>query len=116
VAEALWSILPIGGGGYIAAGVTACDDASSPSGLGGLDPDPDNCPLGNNARIWRSSDGVKWSMVKDLPLSVGTGRTTLAVGPVSDPKSTVVYAYVGETNGGNTVGFWHSTDGGATWS
>ncbi len=116
VAEALWNILPLGGGGFIASGITACAPGAPPPFLFGSDPDPQNCPLGNNSTIWRTDDGTTWSQVTTLPAGAGTGRTTIAVGPTAVPANTVVYAFVGDTNGFSTKGFWRSKDGGKTWA
>ncbi len=43
VAEAVWSIVSIGGGGWIASGLTACAVGAPPPGLFGSDPDPQFC-------------------------------------------------------------------------
>lgn len=117
VAESIWSVVPIGGGGWVASGVTACDTGQPAPGVFGLsDPDPQGCPLGTNATIWRTDDGATWTQVTPLPASSGTNRATLAVGPTTTPASTVVYAFVGDLGGQSTLGFWRSKDGGKTWT
>ncbi len=116
VAESVWSILPLGGGGWIASGVTACGPGSPPPGaFGSSDPDPGRCPLGTNATIWRTDDGTTWSQVTALPRTAGTNRATLAVGPTPSSSTTVVYAFVGDLFGTQTLGYWRSKDGGKTW-
>ncbi|HTJ42355.1 MAG TPA: hypothetical protein VL463_09695 [Kofleriaceae bacterium] len=116
LAESLWSIVPIGGGGWVAAGVTACAPGfPAPGGLFGSDPDPQFCPAGNNVAFWRTDDGTTWSQVTATPPTAGTGRTTIAAGPTNKPDKTVVYAYVGAVDGSHTVGFWRSDDAGKTW-
>lgn len=114
VTEAVWTIVPLGGGGWIASGVTACNVGLPPPGVFGSDIDPNLCPLGNNTAIWRSDDGETWTAVTGLP-SAGTQRTSLATGPTYDPPNTVVYAYVGSVGGARTLGFWRSKDAGKTW-
>jgi hypothetical protein len=116
VAESVWSIVPIGGGGWVASGVTACGAGAPPPGAFGRgDPDPQNCPLGTNATIWRTDDGTTWTQVTGLPRAIGTNRATLAVGPTTTPATTVVYAFVGDLFGTTTLGYWRSKDGGTTW-
>lgn len=116
VAEAVWSIVPIGGGGFVASGVTACGPgAGLPYIYNFNDPDPVNCPLGNNAAFWRTDDGTTWTQVTALPPTTNTDRTLLAVGPTTNPASTVVYAFIGTLGGGATAGYWRSKDGGKTW-
>ena len=116
VAESVWSIASIGGGGWVASGVTACSSGlPAPGAFGQSDPDPQNCPLGTIATIWRTDDGTTWTQVTPLPRTSGTNRATLAVGPTSVPASTVVYAFVGDLFGRQTVGYWRSKDGGKTW-
>ncbi len=114
VAEAVWSIVPTGGG-WVASGVTACDVGAPPPGLFGSTDPIAGCPLGTNAAIWRTEDGETWTQVTGLPRATGTNRATLAVGPTATPSSTVVYAFVGDLFGRKTLGYWRSKDGGATW-
>ncbi|HET7505629.1 MAG TPA: hypothetical protein VFK02_31635 [Kofleriaceae bacterium] len=115
VIESIWSVVHTGGGHWVASGVTACDDLSGPAPLaGGLDPGVD-CSLGNNGEIWTSADGVTWRR-STVPARTGTGRIMLAAGPTANPAATVVYAYVGSTDGSGTIGLWRSNDGGATWT
>ncbi|MGE5184945.1 MAG: hypothetical protein ACM31C_22910 [Acidobacteriota bacterium] len=109
LAEALWSVVPLGNGAWVASGLTACDAMSPPPGLFGSDASS-VCTLGNNVAIWTSVDGASWTPVTNLPATAGTGRTTLAAGP-----SNTVYAYVGSVDGFRTFGFWRSTDAGVTW-
>ncbi len=117
VAESLWSIVPIGGHGYVVSGVSACGVGAPPPGAFGVsDPSPQQCPLGTNAKIWRTEDGTTWTQVSPLPRTIGTNRVTLAVGPTPGPTSTVVYAFVGDLFGYATLGYWRSNDGGATWT
>ncbi|HEY5946116.1 MAG TPA: hypothetical protein VIV40_11525 [Kofleriaceae bacterium] len=116
VAETVWSIVPIGGGGFVASGVTACGVGTPPPGPFGLsDPDPQTCPLGTNATFWRTDNGTTWTQVTGLPRAAGTNRTMLAVGPTTSPANTVVYAFVGDLQGLATLGYWRSKDGGKTW-
>jgi len=116
VAESVWSIVPLGGGGWIASGVTACGVGAPPPGaFGSSDPNPTSCPLGTNAAIWRSDDGESWTQVTALPRTAGTNRATLAVGPTPSSATTVVYAFVGDLFGQTTLGYWRSKDGGRTW-
>ncbi len=114
LAEALWTVAPLGGTAWIASGLTACDTSTQAPALFGSDPGA-SCAYGNDATIWRTDDGVTWTNVTGLPMTTGTFRMTLATGPTTDPASTVVYAYVGSSFGDRTVGFWRSTDGGLTW-
>ncbi|MCE9572672.1 MAG: hypothetical protein K8W52_05905 [Deltaproteobacteria bacterium] len=114
VTESLWSIVPIGGGGWVAGGITACDVGQPPPGVFGSDRDPGFCPLGNNLAIWRSDDGETWQAVT-TPDTTGIGRSQLASGPTDDPAHTVIYAYIGGVYGEATKGFWRSKDGGKTW-
>jgi hypothetical protein len=116
VAESIWNIVPLGGGGWVAGGVTACGVGAPPPGaFGSSDPAPATCPLGTNAAIWRTDDGTTWTQVTGLPRAAGTNRTMLAVGPTVSPSATVVYAFVGDLYGYATLGYWRSTDGGRTW-
>ena len=116
VAESVWNIVSLGGGGWIASGVTACGPGAPPPGtFGSSDPDPARCPLGTNATFWRTDDGTTWTQVTALPRLAGTNRATIAVGPTPGPSSTVVYAFVGDLRGATTVGYWRSKDGGKTW-
>lgn len=115
LAESVWSVAQVGGGAWVAAGVTACaPGAPPPSVYFGSDVNAQSCPAGNNAALWRSDDGMTWSQVT-TPAVAGTGRTTLAVGPTADPAHTRVYAFVGAVDGSKTVGFWRSDDGGRTY-
>ncbi|MBL0216541.1 MAG: hypothetical protein IPQ07_21990 [Myxococcales bacterium] len=116
LAESLFSIVEIGGGGWVASGMAACDEDRGAPGLFGFDPNPGFCPLGNNAAFWRTADGVTWTSITATPAVAGTGRTMLAAGPTSDPAHTAVYAYIGSGFGNRTIGFWRSLDGGASWS
>ena len=116
LAESVWSVVPAGGTSWVAAGVTACAAGQPPPPVYfGADPDPTTCPAGNNAALWRSDDGLTWTLVTTTPPLAGTGRTTLAAGPTADPAHTRVYAFVGAVGGDRTVGFWRSDDGGATY-
>jgi len=115
VAESVWSIASIGGGGWIASGVTACGPGAPPPGAFGSSDPSQQCPLGTNATIWRTDDGTTWTQVTPLPRSAGTNRATLAVGPTTNPAATVVYAFVGDLFGNRTLGYWRSKDGGKTW-
>jgi hypothetical protein len=114
LSEAIWSVVPTGQSSWVAVGEPACDIGMAPPGLFGFDP-ASYCTYGNNTNIWRSDDGVTWSLVPNLPQTTGVGRATLAAGPVDDPLATVVYAFVGTTFGDRTAGFWRSQDGGRTW-
>jgi photosystem II stability/assembly factor-like uncharacterized protein len=116
LAESVWSVASTGGTSWVAAGVTACDTGlPPPSVYSGLDPDVTKCPAGNNTALWRSDDGMTWTLVTTIPAATGTGRTTLAVGPTADPAHTRVYAYVGAVGGDKTLAFWRSDDAGATY-
>lgn len=106
--ESVWSIVHVGTG-WVASGVTACSPGAPPPFVYfGSDPDPMNCPAGNNAALWQSDDGATWRPAT-TPALVGTGRTTLAA------SGTTVYALIGSVGGDHTVGFWRSTDGGKTY-
>jgi hypothetical protein len=112
--ESIWSVVHTGSGHWVASGVTGCSATSGPAPLAqGLDPGA-TCPQGNNGEIWTSADGITWT-TSALPATTGTGRITLAAGAISDPGTTVIYAYVGSTDGLSTVGFWRSMNGGASW-
>jgi hypothetical protein len=116
LSESVGSLVSIGGGGYVASGIAACGPGAPPPGaLFGNNPSA-GCLLGNNAAIWRTTDGTTWTAVSPLPLATTTGRTTLASGPTTDPAHTVVYAFVGAFDGSKTLGFWRSDDAGATWT
>jgi hypothetical protein len=123
--ESLWSILPTGGGHWVASGVHGCDPNFPPPLAQGVDPGQIDasgarCAQGDNGEIWVSPDGTTWTNAA-TPTATGIGRISLATGPVIEPTPlhpvirTVVYAYVGSTDGFKTVGFWRSMDGGATW-
>jgi hypothetical protein len=118
--ESIWSILPTGNGHWVASGVHGCDPSSGPPPLAqGVDPGQIDasgaiCAQGANGEIWVSADGMSWSRAV-TPAATGIGRLTLATGAATNPASTVVYAYVGSTDGFKTLGFWRSKDGGATW-
>jgi hypothetical protein len=113
--ESIWSIARTGGNAWVIAGVTACGPSEGPpSVFVGFDPDPTTCPAGNNVALWRSTDGVTWTQATTPP-TVGAGNTQIAVGPTTDPTTTVVWAIVGGIRGDKTLGFWRSTDGGATY-
>jgi hypothetical protein len=115
LAESVWSVAQVGGGAWVAAGVTACaPGAAPPIVYFGSNPTT-MCPAGNNAALWRSTDGTTWTQVTTTPALLGTGRTTLAVGGTSDPAHTRVYAFVGDINGTKTLGYWRSDDGGQTY-
>jgi hypothetical protein len=115
VSESVWSVVAVGGGAFVASGQSACQLGNPPPIVYyGFDPDPSFCPVGNDAEIWRSADGVSWTLMT-VPLSLGTGRVTLAAGPTAVPAKTVVYAYVGQNFGQQTIAFWRSDDGGTTW-
>lgn len=112
--DSIWSVVHTGSGHWVASGVTGCSATSGPAPIvQGVDPGA-ACPQGNNGEIWASPDGVTWSR-SAVPSATGTGRIALAAGPTSNPGSTVVYAYVGSTDGLSTVGFWRSMNGGASW-
>jgi hypothetical protein len=115
LAETVWSIVPIGGGGWVASGVTSCGAGQPPPGLFGGAVDPQFCPLGNYGAMWRTEDGTTWAPITNLPTLAGTGHTTIASGPTDDPKTTVLYAWVGAVYGQATLGFWRSRDGGQSW-
>ncbi len=118
--ESIWSIVPTGNGNWVASGVHGCDPSSGPPPLAqGVDPgkpDPTGavCQQGTNGEIWFSPNGLNWTLAS-IPTTVGIGRLTLAAGPTTNPASTVVYAYVGSTDGFKTLGFWRSKNGGLTW-
>ena len=123
--ESIWSILPTGNGHWVASGVHGCGPSTGPALIGGgVDPgqpDPNDptggtlCAQGMNGEIWYSSNGTAWTRAT-TPMATGIGRLTLATGPATDSSSTVVYAYVGSTDGSRTLGFWRSHDGGVTWT
>src|SRR5689334_8219282 len=71
--DAIWDVVHIGGGQFVASGATGCDVNFGPPPIAfGEDPGP-GCPAGNNAAIWRSDDGVAWTQVA-TPQTLGTGR------------------------------------------
>jgi photosystem II stability/assembly factor-like uncharacterized protein len=119
--ESIWSIVPTGNGHWVASGVHGCDVDTGPPPIDrGVDPGKTdangvNCANGANGEIWYSANGLTWTRAT-TPLTATIGRLTLAAGPATDPASTVVYAYVGSTDGFSTVGFWRSKDGGVTWA
>ncbi|MBV8756271.1 MAG: hypothetical protein JO257_03280 [Deltaproteobacteria bacterium] len=114
LAESVWSVAQVGGGAWVAAGVTACAPGAPPPFVyGGSDPG-NGCTAGNNVALWHSTDGMTWTQATK-PASTGTGRTTLAVGGTGDPAHTRVYAFVGSVDGSKTLGFWRSDDGGQTY-
>ena len=115
IAEAIWSVIPVGGGAWVASGIGGCSEASGPPPIYRGQDAVTACPAGNNASIWRSADGVSWTQVA-APAVAGTGRVSLAAGGTASPESTVVYAYVGSVTGEATLGFWRSRDGGRTWA
>jgi hypothetical protein len=118
--DSVWSVVATGGGHWVASGLTSCDPASGPPPLQfGVDAGP-GCTNGNNGEIWTSADGHTWQLAT-LPAGptpgapFPSGRVTLAAGPTTNPATTVVYAYVGSTDGTSTAGFWRSSDAGHTW-
>jgi hypothetical protein len=112
--ESIWSIVPTGNGHWVVSGVHGCDPSSGPPPIAqGVDPGAD-CTQGANGEIWTSANGASWTRAA-TPAATGIGRLTLAAGPATDPASTVVYAYVGSTDGFKTLGFWRSRNAGATW-
>jgi hypothetical protein len=116
LAESMWSVVPLGGGQWIASGMTACDETGAgrlPPRVRGVDPGP-ACPEGNDGVLWRSVDGTTWTQVT-TPYPTNVGRISLAAGDSTDPAHTVVYAYVSAVGGQKTRGFWRSKDGGVTW-
>ena len=115
VAESVWSVIALPNNTWVASGVTACSVGSPAPGLFGSDPNGAGCALGNNTAIWTSSDGVTWTQAT-TPVTVGTGRTTLAADIEADPARIAIYAYVGSVGGDQTLAFWRSVDAGRTWS
>lgn len=113
--ESLWSVLHIGGGQWVASGITGCSETSGPPPKVYGQNAVAACPAGNNSAIWRSNDGVTWTQVA-TPGAAGTGRVTLAAGGTANPAATAIYAYVGSVDGFATLGFWRSLDGGRTWA
>jgi photosystem II stability/assembly factor-like uncharacterized protein len=115
LAFAMWSVVDVGGGHWLATGVSACDEHAAPPRPRprGVDPGA-ACAQGNNGVIWRSDDGVTWTVVA-APTITGVGRIMLAAGSTAQPAKTPVYAFVAATNGRSTLGFWRSLDGGVTW-
>jgi hypothetical protein len=112
--EAIWSVVHVGGGAWVASGITGCSDTSGPPPIYGGVNAGTACPAGNNGVIWRSTDGLSWTQVA-MPATTSTGRITLAAGGTGNPATTAVYAYVGSVDGQATLGFWRSLDGGRTW-
>ncbi|HEX3761927.1 MAG TPA: hypothetical protein VHW23_24675, partial [Kofleriaceae bacterium] len=118
--ESIWSIVATGDGHWVASGVHGCAPSSGPPPIAqGVDPGRTDasgqvCQHGANGEIWISSDGTHWTPAR-IPNTIGIGRLTLAASKAISPASTVVYAYVGSTDGFQTLGFWRSHDGGATW-
>ena len=141
LAEATWSITYVGGTSWLVSGVTACQALPPVGGkfarqsyppTAGFAQDPSmGCTLGNQGDLWRSADGgATWqsllfpktgpSPLPPAPTGDAAVRITLAAGKTTDPAHTTVYAYVGnyessQTITHNTLGFWRSRDGGATW-
>ena len=80
------------------------------AGIGEVFGDPTN-------GVWKTSNGgATWSLITSLPRGTSAGRVALSIS--ADGKS--VYAAFGNpTQGaafGHLVGFFRSTDGGASWS
>jgi hypothetical protein len=143
LAEAMWSVIHVGGSNWLASGVTACAALPAPGTsfssfayppLAGyaMEADPTYCPLGNFGDIWRSTDGgATWTSLRTpatgasslpmVPDGDAAVRITLAAGNTQDPAHTTVYAYVGNLEYSfkvehRTLGFWRSRDGGLTWA
>lgn len=124
--EAMWSIAYVGGTQWLATGMQACAlGAQPPNAYGGRAPGA-ACTNGTEGAIWRSTDGIAWTMQTLPTLPPGTcpggapscvGRMTLAAGATTNPATTVVYAFVGndDINTSSTLAFWRSDNGGATW-
>lgn len=125
--EKVWSIAWTGQVGgvsrWAASGVAACDAGARPADVFfGVGPGS-ACANGNQGDIWTSTDGgATWSSrlgAGKLP-STTAGRITMAAGTPSaaNPPVTAIYAEVSsmdESTGGTPMGFWRSTDSGATW-
>ena len=74
----------------------------------------DQGPAESTPGIWKSTDsGTTWSQsTAGLPIS-HVGRISLAIAP-SDPK--MIYAGIENATRGDLLGFYRSTDAGATWT
>lgn len=117
VAEALWSIVPLGNGGGVSRWAVSGVQAPAPGAL------PPSAGMGDTSTpgdIWISTDaGATWSSRKaagQLP-EVPAGRITLAAGtPSSDPvPRTVIYAQVASATEYSSAGYWRSTDSGGSF-
>ena len=116
LAEAMWSLAPLGGGKWLASGVQACDRGKHPPGVAAGLPAGPRCRLGNLGDVWRSSDGgATWTSARaGGGLPDGIGRMTLGAGHA------VAYAMTETADEGlatnRTAGIVRSTDGGANWT
>ena len=116
LAEAMWSLAPLGGGHWLATGVQACDRGRAPPLVAAGLPAGPRCRLGNLGDVWRSSDGgASWTSARaGGGLPNGIGRLTLGAGHA------VVYAMTETADEGlatnRTSDILRSTDGGATWT
>jgi photosystem II stability/assembly factor-like uncharacterized protein len=117
VAEAIWSIVPLGHVGGVSrwalSGVQAAAPGMLPPSAGTGDPS-------TPGDIWISTDaGTTWSSRKAagrLP-EAPAGRITLAAGtPSAAPvPQTVIYAQAAADTEFSTAGYWRSTDSGDTF-
>ena len=114
--DSIWSVVHAGGGAWVASGIQGCSPTSGPAPIYQGENAGATCAAGNNGVIWRSADGVTWTRMTTPAVAAGTGRITLAAGGTANPGTTPIYAYVGRVDGGATVGFWRSLDGGKTWA
>jgi hypothetical protein len=102
-AEAVWSIAVAGQ----SAGVTRWAVSGVYSGQ-----------TSNPGDVWLSADGgATWSSrwaAGALP-AVAPGRITLAASSPPPGSPAVIYAFVGSADGNAQLGYWRSTDGGASF-
>jgi hypothetical protein len=113
--ESLWTVIDLGNGGWVASGVTACDETTGPAPLANGENPNVNCPEGNNGMIWASPDGIIWT-ISAVPKAIDIGRISLAAAGIADPTRVAVYAFVGSVTNLATLGFWRSLDRGRTWT
>lgn len=66
-------------------------------------------------RILYSTDGINWNIAKEVAVTNGRGRTTVATTPID---ANYIYAFVEKntTSSGSTLSLIKSTDKGLTWT
>jgi hypothetical protein len=117
VAEAIWSIVPLGHVGGVSRWALSGVQAAAP---GMLPPSAGAGDLSTPGDIWISTNaGATWSSRRAagrLP-DVPAGRITLAAGtPSADPEPrAVIYAQVASATEFASAGYWRSMDSGGTF-